>query len=50
MVHRTSQNADSIKYGAYDPYSPQCIAYYFDFEAKLWKPLPSVAQSDENAS
>ena len=38
-----------IKYGAYDPYSPQCVAYYFDFEAKLWKPLLSVAQSDENA-
>ena len=38
-----------IKYGAYDPHSPQCIAYYFDFEAKLWKPLLSVAQSDENA-
>ena len=49
MVHRTSQNADSIKYSAYNPYSPQCIAYYFDFEAKLWKPLPSVAHSDENA-
>ena len=27
--------------------SPQCIAYFFDFEAKLWKPLPSVAQPDE---
>ena len=49
-VPKTSQNADSIKYGAYDPYSQQCIAYYFDFEAKLWKPLPSVAQSDENTS
>ena len=49
-VPNTSQNADSIRNGAYDPYSPQCIAYYFDFEAKLWKPLPSVAQSDENAS
>ena len=39
-----------IKYGAYDPHSPQCIAYYFDFEAKPWKPLLSVAQSDENAT
>ena len=48
-VPKTSQNADSNRNGAYDPYSPQCIAYYFDFEAKLWKPLPSVAQSDENA-
>ena len=48
-VPNTSLNADSIRNGAYDPYSPQCIAYYFDFEAKLWKPLPSVAQSDENA-
>ena len=50
LVPWTSQNAESIKYGAYNPYSPQCIAYYFDFEAKLWKPLPSVAQSDENTS
>ena len=49
-IHPTSLNADSIKYGAYNSYSPQCIAYYFDFEAKLWKPLLSVAQSDENAS
>ena len=49
-VPKTSQNADSNRNGAYDPYSPQCIAYYFDFEAKLWKPLPSVAQSDENTS
>ena len=49
-VPNTSLNADSIKYGAYNSYSPQCIAYYFDFEAKLWKPLLSVAQSDENAS
>ena len=49
-VPNTSLNADSIKYGAYNSYSPQCIAYYFDFEAKLWKPLPSVAQSDENTS
>ena len=32
-----SQNAASIKY----------IACYFDVEAKLWKPLPSVEQSDE---
>ena len=48
-VPKASQNADSIKYGAYNSYSPQCIAYYFDFEAKLWKPLPSVAHSDENA-
>ena len=34
-------------YGAYRRMSPQCIAYFFDFEAKLWKPLPSVAQPDE---
>ena len=47
LVLRTSQNAESIEYGAYNPYSPQCITYYFDFEAKVWKPLPSVAQSDE---
>ena len=49
-VPKRSQNADSNRNGAYDPYSPQCIAYYFDFEAKLWKPLLSVAQSDQNAS
>ena len=49
-VPETSLNADSIKYGAYNSYSRQCIAHYFDFEAKLWKPLLSVAQSDENAS
>ena len=49
-VPKASQNADSNRNGAYDPYSPQCIAYYFDFEAKLWKPLPSVAHSDENTS
>ena len=30
--------------------SPQCIAYFFDFEAKLWKPLPSVAQPDEKTT
>ena len=48
-VPKASQNADSNRNSAYDPYSPQCIAYYFDFEAKLWKPLPSVAHSDENA-
>ena len=35
------------KYGPYDRYSPQCMAYYFDVENKLWKPLPSVAQLDE---
>ena len=35
---------EEYEYGAYDPYSPQCIAYYFDVEAKLWKPLPSVAR------
>ena len=46
-VPKTSQNAESIKYGAYNRMSPQCIAYFFDFEAKLWKPLPSVAQPDE---
>ena len=46
-VPEASQNARSIKYGAYKRMSPQCIAYFFDFEAKLWKPLPSVAQPDE---
>ena len=35
------------KYGPYNRYSPQCMAYYFDVETKLWKPLPSVAQLDE---
>ena len=35
------------KYGPYISYSPQCMAYYFDVETKLWKPLPSVAQLDE---
>ena len=35
------------KYGPYNRYSPQCMAYYFDVENKLWKPLPSVAQLDE---
>ena len=27
-----------------------CKAYYFDVDAKLWKPLPSVVQSDEETS
>ena len=49
-VPKTSQNAESIKYGAYNRMSPQCIAYFFDFEAKLWKPLPSVAQPDEKTT
>ena len=31
-------------------FSPQCKAYYFDVDAKLWKPLPSVVQSDEETS
>ena len=46
-VPEASQNVESIEYGAYNRMSPQCIAYFFDFEAKLWKPLPSVAQPDE---
>ena len=49
-VPKASQNAESIKYGAYNRMSPQCIAYFFDFEAKLWKPLPSVAQPDEKTT
>ena len=49
-VPEASQNAKSIKYGAYGRISPQCIAYFFDFEAKLWKPLPSVAQPDEKTT
>ena len=49
-VPEASQNARSIKYGAYKRMSPQCIAYFFDFEAKLWKPLPSVAQPDEKTT
>ena len=40
---------EEYEYGAYDPYSPQCIAYYFDVEAKLWKPLPSVARLEESS-
>ena len=35
------------KYGPYNLSSPQGMAYYFDVETKLWKPLPSVAQLDE---
>ena len=46
-VPDASQNAESILHGACNPSSTQCIAYYFDVEAKLWKPLPSVAQSVE---
>ena len=46
-VPEASQNVESIEYGEYNRMSPQCIAYFFDFEAKLWKPLPSVAQPDE---
>ena len=45
-----SQNVESIEYGEYNRMSPQCIAYFFDFEAKLWKPLPSVAQPDEKTT
>ena len=39
-----------LKYGASHCFSPQCKAYYFDVDAKLWKPLPSVVQSDEETS
>ena len=46
-VPEASQNVESIEYSEYNRMSPQCIAYFFDFEAKLWKPLPSVAQPDE---
>ena len=49
-VPEASQNAKSIMYGAYRLMLPQCIAYFFDFEAKLWKPLPSVAQPDEKTT
>ena len=46
-VPEDDDDAEGIEYGAYDPYSPQCIAYYFDVEAKLWKPLASVARLEE---
>ena len=49
-VPEASQNAKSIMYGAYRLMLPQCIAYFFDFEAKLWEPLPSVAQPDEKTT
>ena len=49
-VPEASQNAKSIMYGAYRLMLLQCIAYFFDFEAKLWKPLPSVAQPDEKTT
>ena len=39
-----------LKYGASHCFSPQCKAYYFDVDAKLWKPLPSVVQSDEETT
>ena len=39
-----------LKYGASHCFSPQCKAYYFDVDAKLWKPLPSVVQSDEETN
>ena len=45
-----SQHAASIKDGAYNRRSVQSMAYYFDVEAKLWAPLPFVAQSDEETS
>ena len=45
-----SQRAASIKEGSYNRRSVQSIAYYFDVEAKLWAPLPFVAQSDEETS
>lgn len=41
---------DSSEYSPYSCHSPQCMAYYFDVEAKLWKPLPSLAQFDEKTS
>ncbi|XP_022809796.1 kelch-like protein 23 [Stylophora pistillata] len=44
------QQTDSSEYGAYSSHSPQCMAHYFDVEAKLWKPLPSLAQLDEKTS
>ena len=45
-----SQRAASIKDGSYNRRSVQSIAYYFDVKAKLWAPLPFVAQSDEETS
>ena len=45
-----SQRAVSIKDGSYNRRSVRSIAYYFDVKAKLWAPLPFVAQSDEETS